>query len=378
MMRKIIFLSLFLPLFSFAQIENCIDPALINPDCLCPLVIDPVCGCDGEMYDNSCLAECAGNTSWSEVVYDSNGNMIECATQVEATICDSMSVEFTFLDSTGFINFNFTTFYTSDEGFAYAGFVLLDLNGDTVAAENINTAINAYGVYGQMEEDRVMEIVDGQVFDSPFYGTMYLVEGLFAGELTTACSFPFEFSLVNNTDTILGQWYSEEEEEFLTFTEDSVFLYYYNEYDDCYEIDVLSYSYNDQTIIVVSEEDNLELPYSVEDDVLSISFEDETIVYVSQVFDVSSWMECEYEDISFDCDEESGCYESEGGEGMYGSYEECFEMCQTTSVNNIDKSNNSELIKITDLLGKEVNFEANRILFYHYDNGTVSKVYRIK
>lgn len=44
--------------------QSCIDPALITPICPCPFILDPVCGCNGMEYDNDCIAQCDGVTSW--------------------------------------------------------------------------------------------------------------------------------------------------------------------------------------------------------------------------------------------------------------------------------------------------------------------------
>jgi hypothetical protein len=44
----------------------CIDRERINPSCACPSDWEPVCGCNGFTYVNSCLAKCAGITSWTE------------------------------------------------------------------------------------------------------------------------------------------------------------------------------------------------------------------------------------------------------------------------------------------------------------------------
>ena len=41
-----------------------IDPSLIQYFCICSMIYDPVCGCDGNVYTNSCFAQCNGVTSW--------------------------------------------------------------------------------------------------------------------------------------------------------------------------------------------------------------------------------------------------------------------------------------------------------------------------
>jgi hypothetical protein len=35
--------------------------------CICPMIYAPVCGCDGVMYNNSCLATCQGVT-WTAAI----------------------------------------------------------------------------------------------------------------------------------------------------------------------------------------------------------------------------------------------------------------------------------------------------------------------
>ncbi|MFK7807475.1 MAG: Kazal-type serine protease inhibitor domain-containing protein, partial [Saprospiraceae bacterium] len=80
MTNKLPVLSLFLCLILFTSMtcnqkgtggENqtsieCIDKSKINSSKPCTKEYKPVCGCNNETYSNSCMAEKAGITSWTE------------------------------------------------------------------------------------------------------------------------------------------------------------------------------------------------------------------------------------------------------------------------------------------------------------------------
>lgn len=50
-----------------AQVADCVDESLIDPNALCTQEFAPVCGCDGMVYSNACVAQTQGGvTSWTE------------------------------------------------------------------------------------------------------------------------------------------------------------------------------------------------------------------------------------------------------------------------------------------------------------------------
>jgi len=74
---------------------------------------------------------------------------------------------------------------------------------------------------------------------------------------------------------------------------------------------------------------------------------------------------------SWDCDSVSGCFDPGTGLGMYSSITACNQVCGVSVIE--EYTTTKELLKITDILGREIKGTKNKLLFYKYDDGTVEK-----
>ena len=79
---------------------------------------------------------------------------------------------------------------------------------------------------------------------------------------------------------------------------------------------------------------------------------------------------------SWDCDSVSGCFDPGTGLGMYSSITACNQVCGVSVIE--EYTTTKELLKITDILGREIKGTKNKLLFYIYDDGTVEKKIIIK
>jgi len=73
---------------------------------------------------------------------------------------------------------------------------------------------------------------------------------------------------------------------------------------------------------------------------------------------------------SWDCNS-TGCYDPGTGNGIYTTQAACIAVCGANAIE--EQTTNKELLKVTDLLGRETKGKTNQPLFYIYDNGTVEK-----
>lgn len=396
-MKNLILILLTLPFFSFAQDTDCIDSTAIDPDCMCIDMYDPVLGCNGITYSNECYAQCDGVQFWDSV------------NQGGDDVCDLIEVSILSSNNEAIV-FEYETYFDSVTTFPYAGFVLIDEMGDTVAVETIENANNVYGISGQMQESRMLESYN-LGYELPLEAQLHLIEGFFAGNPESVCSISIEiFQGPSDGDTLelSGQWYSSEEEEYLEFDGDSIHIYTFDQDLECYDFFSLAYQANDSLIFVQEQEEMMSLSYSISETQFSLLFEGELLAYVAQAFDSSNFDECEEQ--SFDCtangcvslssfegefdsleDCESECENEQieswncidgncemlnDSTGMYNTYQSCIDMCNATDLTDYKLS--KKIIKVTDLLGREVSTDSDQIIIIYYKDGSVEKKYFLK
>jgi hypothetical protein len=395
-MKNLIFILLTLPFFSFAQDTDCIDSTAIDPDCMCIGMYDPVVGCNGLTYTNECYAACDGVQFWESV------------NQGGDDVCDLIEVSILSSNNEAII-FEYETYFDSDVSFAYAGFVLIDEMGDTVAVETIENANNVYGIYGQMQESRMLESYN-LGYELPLEAQLHLIEGFFAGNPESVCSISIEIfqgSSEGDTLELSGQWYSSGEEEYLEFDADSIYIYSFEDELECYDYFSLAYQANDSLIFVQGEDEMMSLFYFLSETQFSLIFE-ETLNYVPQAFDSSSLDICEeqtfectpegcvslsssegefddLEDCEFECVQEQfqswncidgNCEMLNDNSGTYNNYQSCVDECSVTDLTDYQLS--KKVIKVTDLLGREVSPNSDQIIIIYYEDGSVEKKYLLK
>tara|TARA_B100000963_G_scaffold31614_1_gene23402 strand:+ start:2069 stop:2617 length:549 start_codon:yes stop_codon:yes gene_type:complete len=124
--------------------------------------------------------------------------------QIEPSeLCDSINTIFTGTGtipekSMTFLKIQVTTEYASSYWFPYCGLILRNEIEETIANEELETALNAYGLGPGMMEERMLTVL-GDI-DFPFNGTLHLANYLFSGSNPEiVCSWPI---VINNLNVI--------------------------------------------------------------------------------------------------------------------------------------------------------------------------------
>ncbi|MBF90257.1 MAG: hypothetical protein CMP75_00620 [Flavobacteriales bacterium] len=138
---------------------------------------------------------------------------------------------------------------------------------------------------------------------------------------------------IEDNEDLIGQWYSEEEGEYVTFTSDSIFIYSLE--NDCYEFMSMSYEIQSDTSFIATQEFQgmsfeMELLYAINNDNLTIVIDQEGDIeqynYVSTNYDPSKLNLCS-DFYTWICDNNSSCVEVAEGSGEFASEEECQWQC---------------------------------------------------
>ena len=116
-------------------------------------------------------------------------------------LCDSINTTFTAAgtipeNSISFITIQVTTEYVSGCWLPYCGLILTNEMEETIASEELGTALNAYGLGPGMMEERMLTILEA--INYPFNGTIHLANHLFSGpDPEIVCSWPITINNLN-------------------------------------------------------------------------------------------------------------------------------------------------------------------------------------
>ena len=113
-------------------------------------------------------------------------------------LCEQIDVTFLSVNTDitpNTIEFEIDVQYDDEYGFGYGGFVLVNDNGEIVAQENLETASNVYWIGEGINETRVL--IANNELSFPFSGSLYLIEGFFAGNSNAECVYSFNPGCMN-------------------------------------------------------------------------------------------------------------------------------------------------------------------------------------
>ena len=201
-------------------------------------------------------------------------------------------------DGEATLTINMSTFFTSSEFFGYAGFVLLNSDGEEIAEEGMDAG-NVYGFGANYSDTRTLYFEE--FFSIPFEGSLLLYEGFFAGEPELVCSFPISFSLDGAGISLEGQYHLAEEYDYVEFTTDSLFVYDFEEDMECYEYIAFSYLASDSQLVLTNTEieEQIMFDYEFSENNIMLMTAEDNIFLDYTYFDASEWEECNED--STDC-----------------------------------------------------------------------------
>ena len=300
--------------------DCCINPDWINPMAICPWIYDPVIGCDGIEYDNSCVAEAAGVSSWTDQVGSETVLNWDCESQSDSSSCEAY---FEWGGGNPYLVFsNLSTYSETDPENTN---LLWDFgNGYTTTSENPVYTYDSAGYYEVCLTISIDDTQNNQICISTYCDSVaYMVPG------TTWDCGPFG---CYNPGTGMGQYTSIESCEF-----------------NCNPGPVMCTSTSGIEITSVGLWENPDDPCDIGE----------------------CTSDGQFLEIVIDCEEEMGV-------PCNGEWVEVEGQCCSECVENVDLNEitNEELrlIKMIDILGREkTEHQEGMILFYIYENGKVIK-----